>query len=535
MWLSVPPDLLADILPDKELCRQRLLETLREESEFIGRYALIGLIKLGANELDEEVVEAAISKYVRKVPSGAVFWGVSDLIGHFPNHPKVRELALYQLHNREGDLNTVARVYSSNDEIRREILELCSSFPAHLRLIVVDRLARVGPEDDFAHNILSHYDEDIDANVKTAAAIGYVKSMKRRGEISSVLLDQLKEGLRARGPNISERRQASFSALLELDQLDIVKTVWSKDEMQHIDIGGVMKKNPALAAHLARHWNRVSKAFGESFWDRAGWVPDEFLMEMAAHTTNPDLLEKIIDRLTGGRQERPTTLSLQICARKWRGTTRLRELCLTIVRDFHISSWVQTAPGIVAAEILAEQFANDTETFTMLESLVTLGHVSSALVIALSAGWPDSQAWKQLSEQVEIPRLLLPAWFHVIAASSPPDEFVTKVSTIMAKFRGDIWEFPPSCSRAVAAQFARDKQVRELAFGRLETQPTSFEKMNFPSFLFQNDDQPERLRTWIRSEIKRQSEGKHLAEVALDLSTGTVRSVSHVLLEHLTA
>ena len=43
-----------------------------------------------------------------KVPSGAVFWGVSDLIAHFPNHPKVRELALYQLHNRKGDLNTVA-------------------------------------------------------------------------------------------------------------------------------------------------------------------------------------------------------------------------------------------------------------------------------------------------------------------------------------------------------------------------------------------------------------------------------------------
>ena len=105
----------------------------------------------------------------------------------------------------------------------------------------------------------------------------------------------------------------------------------------------------------------------------------------------------------------------------------------------------------------------------------------------------------------------------------------------MAEFRGDSWEFMPSSSRAVAARFARDKQVRELAFRRLETQPTSFEKMNFPSFLLQNDDQPERLRTWIRSEIKRQSEGENLAEIALDLSTGTVRSVSHVLLEHLMA
>ena len=528
-------DLLPDIFFDKELCRQRLLEMLREESESIGRYALMGLTKLGANEPDEEVVAAAISKYVRKVPSGAVFWGISDLIEHFPNHPKVRELALYQLHNREGDLNTVARAYSSNDEIRREILELCSSFPAHLRLIVVDRLARLGSEDEFAHRLLSKYDEDIDMNVKTFGAIGYAASVKRRGNIPSELLDKLNKRLLVIGPDHRERRQAAFSALLELNRLDIAKNAWSEDEMRNMDFGKALQTNLRLASHLTRHWDQVSKTFSESFLEQVGWVPDEFLTEMAAYTTDPDLLDKIIDRLTGGRQERPTASSLRICARQWRGTPRLRELCLTLVRDFHISSWVQTAPGIVAAEILAEQFANDIETFSKLESLVIQGKISSALVIALSVGWSDSQAWKQLSEQVEMPRLLFPAGFYLLAASSPPDEFVTKVSTIMAKFRGDIWEFLPSCSRAVAARFARDKQVRELAFCRLETQPTSFDKMNFPSFLLQNDDQPERLRTWIRSEIKRQSEGKHLAEVALDLSTGTVRSVSHVLLEHLMA
>ena len=528
-------DLLPDILPDKELCRQRLLEMLREKSESIGQYALMGLTKLGANELDEEVVEAAISKYVRKVPSGAVFWGVSDLIAHFSNHPKVRELALYQLHNREGDLNTVAKVYSSNDEIRREILKLCSPLPPHLRLIVVDRLTRLGSEDDFAHSLLSNYDEDIDANVKTVAAIGYAASVKRRGNVPSELLDKLNKGLIVIGLDHRERRHAAFSALLELDRLDIVKTVWSKDKMNHIDIVGLIERNRSLAAHLVRRWNHISKAFGESFWDQVGWVPANFLMEMAAHTTDPDLLDMIIDRLKKGNRERGFTPLLQLYARQWRGTPRLRELCVTFIRDFRLSSWVQTAPGILAAEILAEQFGNDTETFTKLESLVNQGNISDALIIALSAGWPDSQACKQLSEQVEMSKLLLPTWFHVLAARSSPDEFVNGVSAIMAEFRGDSWEFMPSSSRAVAARFARDKQVREIAFSRLESQPTSFEKMNFPSFLLQNDDQPERLRTWIRSEIKRQSEGENLAEVALDLSTGTVRSVSHVLLEHLMA
>ena len=525
-------NLLPDIIQDRELCRWRLLEMFREESEFIAQRALIGIIKLGTNELGEEVIEAAMRKYAGRVPSGAAFWGISDLIEHFPNHPKVREAALYQLRNREGDLNTVAKVYSSNDDILCELLKLGSPLPTHLRLIVVDRLVRLASEDDFAHSLLSNYDEDIDVNVKTAAAIGYATSVKRRDNVPLELLDKLNEGLLVIGPDYQERRQATFSALLELDRLDVVKNVWLGDEMEDIGSDGVLKTNLRLAAHLIRRWDRVPKAFGESFWERVGWLPDKFLTEMAAHTTDPDLLDIIIDRPKRNAQETPTMSSLQLCAHHWRGTQHLRELCLTLVSN---SEDADLGLGIVAAEILAEQFDNDTKTFDMLDSLVTQGNTSSALVVALSAGWPDSQAWKQLSERVQLLKLLLPAGFSLLAAISPPDKFVTEVGTKMAKLRDDRWGLLPSCSRAVASCFARDQQVRELAFSRLQTQPTSFEKMNFPSFLLGTYDQPERLRAWIRSEIKRQSEGDHLAEVALDISTGTVRSVGHVLMEHLMA
>ena len=400
------------------------------------------------------------------------------MIEYFPSHPKVREIALYQLQNREGDLGTVAKVYSSDDKIRCELLKVCNPLPAHLRLGVVDRLVRLAPEDDFSHNLLSIYDEDTDANVKTAASIGYMISVKRRGEISSSLLDKLNKGLRAVGPDLDERRQAAFSALLELDRLDIVEIFWSEDGMRDINLSRPSQTNLRLAAHLARHWNRVSKAFGESFWERVGWLPDKFLTEMAAHTTDPDLLDIIIDRPKRNAQETPTMSSLQLCAHHWRGTQHLRELCLTLVSN---SEDADLGLGIVAAEILAEQFDNDTKTFDMLDSLVTQGNTSSALVVALSAGWPDSQAWKQLSERVQLLKLLLPAGFSLLAAISPPDKFVTEVGTKMAKLRDDRWGLLPSCSRAVASCFARDQQVRELAFSRLQTQPTSFEKMNFPT------------------------------------------------------
>ena len=530
--------MLPDILGDEQRCRQRLLEILNEVSGLRVRDALMGLVKLGVSDSDEEVVEAAVGKYISEAPSSVAFSETGDIITHFPNHPKVREFALYQLRNRGYGLYSVAEVYSSDQEIRRGVLKISSPLPANLRSIVVNRLARLAPENDFAHGMLSNYDEDTDPNVKTAAAIGYVTSVNRRDGVSSDLLEQLTADLHAVGPDYAERRQAAFSALLELDRLDIVNTAWPEKEMWNIAFTMLSKTNLCLAAHLTRYWSRLSETFGVSFREQVDWMADDFLIEMAAHTTNPDLLDKIIDERGGGNQERPTVPSLQIRARRWRGTQRLRDLCLALVQDFRVSAWVETAPGIVAAEILAEQFASDTETFTTLESLVTQGNTSSALVIALATGWPDSQAWEQLQQQLgqqDEARLLIPAQFHLLAARVPSDEFMAKVSIAMAKLRGDIWEFLPSCSRAVTARFTRDKKVRELAFSRLETQPTSTEKMNFPSFLLETNEQPERLRNWMRSEIKRQSEGTHLAEVALDLSTGMVRSVSHALLEHLIA
>ena len=256
---------------------------------------------------------------------------------------------------------------------------------------------------------------------------------------------------------------------------------------------------------------------------------------MAAFAKDPELSNDIIDQLMSSYSEGPTTRLLQLCARQWRGTRRLRELCLSLLRDFHITNWIQTAPGILAAEILAEQFANDNETYTILESFLVQPNNASALVVALGAGWPNSPGWEQLCERAEMSSLLLPARFYVLAANANPDEFVTRGGSMLAMLRGEIWEFPRSCSRALAARFAQDRQVRELALARLEAQPTSSEKMNFSSLLLENDDQSERLRNWIHSEIKHQSESIGLSETALDLSTGTIRSVGHALMEHLAA
>ena len=529
-------DLLPKIVEDREECRGFLLEVLRNESEQIARRALIGLVRLGANGSDEEVVEVGMERYSEQVPSGAAFWGVSDLIEYFREHGRVQELALYQLRNRSGDLNTVAGVYGGNSQIRCELFGLGNSLSADLRLIVVERLARLAPEDDFAHDTLSKYDEDIDANVKTAAAVGFSRSVKRRGWDERVeILNELSGRLGAIGPDLRERRQAAFAALVELDRLDIVEDVLTGGELGHLGLGTGVTPNLRLAELVGKHLRRVTELFGGDFWARVGWAGEEFLGGVAAHSTEPDLVDEILELPVRGEEVAARPALVQLYSREWRGTVRLRELCLTLVRGFGVSSWVDTAPGLYAAEVLGEQFSNDATAGRVLESLVGEGRMSSALVIAIGTGWRDTEVWGRLSREAEVERLLLPARLCLIGADASPAEFLGKVSESLGGCRGHIWEFLPLCSRAVGSRFGRDQHVRELALSRLERQATSFEKMNFPSLLFESGEKGEELRNWMRSEIRRQSEGVGLPEVALDLHSGSVRSVCQVLLEQLTA
>lgn len=71
--------LLPSIMSDKDACRERLLGWLRTSSDIVAQNALIGLIDLGCDEQDNEVLEPALEKFAGKTPSGVRWWGVSDV------------------------------------------------------------------------------------------------------------------------------------------------------------------------------------------------------------------------------------------------------------------------------------------------------------------------------------------------------------------------------------------------------------------------------------------------------------------------
>ena len=531
---SVAPrvaNLLPDILNDRETFRRRLLEWLRGGPDQVAGPALIGLIELGNNNIDTEVADAAVAKFAGHVPSGMRWWGVSDVISNFPHHAGVRELALLQVRNRGGDIGSVAAAFADDPQVRGELLQQLHALPSDLRAPVVDRLARYAPEDDFAHRVLSDYDDDVGEQVKVSAAIGYARSVATRNEDQAALTEKLSQCLRVSGLDHIERRQAALAGLIELDRLDIVVAAdRSKDGSLRLMRVDRHPANLRLASQLVKQRERLRGAFGAAFWERVGHLSDEFLEAMASQVTDDDLLNQLVEQMEKNTGASPSVASLRVRSRRWRGTNQLRDLCFDVVRRFGVSDWIHTAPGIFAAEILSEQFDGDTTAKQQLEAIAATAWDPSAVIVGLCGAWPDSPALEPLWQK-DRREWLLPAQCHLLCRFSDPEEFVARLGGTLPQLSANIWEFLPSCAKAILGRFDRDAQVREMTFQRLEAGASGAEKGNLPVLLRRTDTRIDRLMAWCREEYRRQISGAHLPDFALDIFTGGVRPVGHVLLE----
>jgi hypothetical protein len=146
---------------------------------------------------------------------------------------------------------------------------------------------------------------------------------------------------------------------LELNRLDILQAsiASGKSPLEHLDLSGHGEMNLRLASHLAQHWETVRRAFGSTFWDLAtGWIPDEFLEQMAASTLDKDLIEAIVLRMQKNRGGAQDTRTLtRIVVKRMKGTEQLRKICLDLVVGFAASDWFAAGSGFLAAESRVRQ------------------------------------------------------------------------------------------------------------------------------------------------------------------------------------
>jgi hypothetical protein len=529
-------DLLPLVISDKEECRRLLLAHLREQPEDVAYLALAGLVTVGCREEDADVVDAALRHWGDKIPCGLSWTGVSILVRGFSKHPEVRKLAALQIHNRGGNVAVVAASYRDDADMRAQLLAALTPLPSALRLHLVDWLERQAFEGDFALDHLAQFDQDTGQEVKTAAAIAYARTVQARGYGLEQLLDSLLEISRAVGSDYHERRQAALAGLLELQHAEVIagaRETYDENKPLSVDLGGSLHPNMRLARQVANHWEHIDKTFGNSFWDRTDWIPDEMLEEMASTTESPRLRHDILERLSARMNRRELNVAaLDLLSEELRGTDELRDRCLQLVRECFPNTYVDTAPGIRAAEILGRQFRTDASVLKEMEELIGKAPNPSAAVIALCEGWPRSDSLRSVDPKADRERkLLVPAQVCLMATLASPEDFVETLGRGLRTLTGNIWDFLPLCVRAVQKRFEADGTVKDLAFSRLESSPTPSEMLVFSSMLQRTDSRIQRLRAICSSELSRQRSSKQLPDLALDITAGVVRPVAHVLLD----
>ena len=307
------------------------------------------------------------------------------------------------------------------------------------------------------------------------------------------------------------------------------------ESILHMSLSSRRNINLSLAAEIGTSWRQIQEALGTNFLERLGYIPDEFLEEVAYQCKEPSVMEEIIEKMAKNTGASRSAGVLRIRSRFWRGTDQLRNLCLSFVLNYYPSSWVDAAPGILAAEILSEQFFEDSSIKLELESAIAKVRVPDAIIIALCGGWPDSPILKSFLDSPGYKSFALPARINLRAHFDSPKEFVGRLSVLLPELSGNIWEFLPSSVRAIVSRLHRDAEAREDLFLHLDNNPTFAEKCNFPLLICRTDTRVDRLRIWCREELHRQTSGEHLPDVALDIFSGRIRSVGHILLEILTS
>jgi len=259
------------ILSDKNECRQRLIEILKDPLCDRYNFVIQGLIELGIKN-DTEVVDIAIP-IIKKFPKKHSVHGLwSHVIKSYSFDVRVRKLAIDSIGQHDCPYHAIASAFGDDPEIRALVLKLTAPLPTSLRQIIARHLSESEVDEDFILSVFSHYDEEKDGNVKVQASIGYHTHLKNSGRDTSDDINKLTELMKSYGPDYDERRFAAFAGLNILGRLDIMRDMEEdlgrpKSKVAINSVEGFRLNVPHVQL-LLKHWKQLKDFFGGDFWKR---------------------------------------------------------------------------------------------------------------------------------------------------------------------------------------------------------------------------------------------------------------------------
>jgi adenylate kinase family enzyme len=533
---------LPDIIPNAKECRRRLLELLSSKHHRAGQYLLAGLTRLGNNQGDTEVVDAAL-----KLPlnSDGKHPALGNLIKGYSSDPRVRELAKAELTDSHGYLGVVASAYNNDEEFRPSILKSVTPLPERLRQLIAQRLGDA--DDDFSLSLLESYNSEVDVEARVLASISYHKRLKHSEAVIEPTLDVLRQRIVSVDSEALKTRHAAFAGLIELQRLDVLKDVEDgfPDKRCRIPLEhGRVLPSVSLQRLILKSWDYVHREFGGEFWDRFHAVEEReqgnfwyHLSAFADEYAQPkaDLIE-FLER-NKSDDDGHSAWALRFLNRASPRSELLKQLCMIALAGEDDKFDESYEEALLAAELLVKNFNDDETIWQWLKANIKdvyEDEVPENIILALSEGWPDSAEFQRIAKAVDEKHQFLtyPTMMHLRTRVDTSAEVLDALDRVLLSFEHSDISRNAQIVRPLVRRLQQDDELLRLMTAKLQVHSSPTEKATYIQLIDQARGTGT-IRDWCLQESERQENGEMPPEIGMDATQSEFTPITHILLNAL--
>ena len=521
--------LVPQIVEDPGEARAMLMAMLRAPDVARPDFVVDGLAQLDEPGDVTEIIAAA-EPYL----TGGIADPLTALIIGFPQHPRIRDLAISALDQHNAPITAVAHAYADDPEMRLIAARCLTPVAPALRARVIAALGRRPPSDATTTSLLGHFDADQNGNVKLLAAAAWARRIRHEPETAAAAAERLTAVMTAGGLDHETRRRAAFGALLILGRAEIFTGL-----REQAGNAGPVRISPDLLHRdlefvrlVAEHWNTLKELLGDQLPTRlsAYGHEDTFWTAMCTvATAYPDIRPDVLRAIDTSRHVAASAPAVRFTAAIRAGTPALLEQALGLV---DVASGPSISRGnlelaLLAADTIARQFAGDPDVPARLAN-PRLSRWDLGRVAALSRGWPDHPVIRALYQQ-QWPADQ-PTW-----ADRELRYAMLPAGQLVAEFRSDVRGMIQTgddqiflVSGPLTARLRRDSEAASAFEDDVAAGTDPIMKAAIPSALAVAGALTPRTADWCTREIERQF-ATESPDLGFDLRAGTVRGVAVAL------
>jgi hypothetical protein len=528
---------LPAIIENNDDCFRKLMDICALEELIRPDFVIRGFAAIECSPNDSAVVDAILHHVPAKV---GINTGVSDLIQHFYEDPRVRQFALDQFQQRDEPLNVIAKVYKHDPEFRKLVLNRCAPLPSALRRVIAKRASQ-RLDDPALNRVLETCDIEEDPTAKSEATIGLAKKCLTDPARRESFAEKLAEQLTAVGPDLDERRCAAFGGLVALGRLDLFQDKIEPPEKRplQIDLSSPYKDMSPVVDITATNWIKVEPSLGDMGIGRFNrWSDSKGSVVWDTFTPylgRSNRLRKQFLEFCESTDKQVSSAILLALAKELPRSDLLKEHCHLILKAEEDNK--QTSPldhehACLAASIcISEYFRGDTDSLPLLDQAITKSRRSTALV-GLAKGWPEHELLKENWAIVKDPeknhRIGWTSFMWLASTLGAEEEFVNSVANFAVRIRRSPWDFPLETLNAVNKRIENDESVLNHLKEILEKTDSASIRASLSLLLHQSKVTDQEIHLFLKEIYEKERTDYHCKRFGLDITTNRIRRLEDV-------